>query len=351
MNNHAKPYKIVLIATLVVVISILHYGAIQGDPGLHILHRELFFLPILLASFWFGLRFGLTTAVFVSIIYAPHFLFYKDAHSSLLTVGSQILIFILVGVLLGWLVDRQRKQQQKFLANENLVVLGRAAAVVGNEMHDLLGALKNLSRKSSKLQCTELDADFTQEMARLERMIDVITSFTPSEPANMISHDLNVIIQEHFERYFEKARKAGIHLKTDLDENGCPSRIDPVKTGRILEDLIKNAFEASGPGQSIQIRSRRGGNFCRVEVQDQGSGIRPEHLPKMFTPFFSTKKDGQGLALAACRKILRDLGGDIQITSNWGEGALFTLIIPREKISTSLAEDAISVATRSNSDS
>jgi C4-dicarboxylate-specific signal transduction histidine kinase len=68
----------------------------------------------------------------------------------------------------------------------------------------------------------------------------------------------------------------------------------------------------------------------------------------MFSPFFTTKEDGQGLALAANRKILRDLGGDIQVTSDWGEGAVFTMIIPREKISTSLAEDAITVATRLN---
>jgi signal transduction histidine kinase len=351
MNIQSKPFKIVLIAVLIVIISVLHYGAIKGDLGLHILHRELFFIPILLASFWFGLKAGLTTVVAISLIYAPHVFLYTDAHSSILTVGSQILIFILVGVMLGWLVDRQRKQQEKFIRDKNLVVLGRAAAVVGNEMHDLLSALKNLSLKSSKLECTELDGDFTQEMARLERMIDVITSFTPSEPAKMISHDLNVIIQEHFEQYFETAQKAGVHLKTDFDENGCPSRVDPIRISRIIEDLIKNALEASGPGQSIQIRSRRGGNFCRIEVQDQGSGIRPEHLSKMFAPFFTTKEDGQGLALAACRKILRDLGGDIQVASNWGEGAVFTMIIPREKVSASLAEDAITMATRLNSGS
>jgi len=350
MNMPTKPLKIVLLAALIVIISVLHYGAIRGNLGLHILHRELFFIPILLASFWFGLKFGLTTAVAVSLIYAPYVFLYKDAHSSFLTVGSQILIFNLVGIMLGWLVDRQRKQQQRFLANENLVVLGRAATVVGNEMRDLLGALKKLSRKSSRLKCTELDGDFAQEMTRLERMIDVITSFGPSDTVSMISHDLNVIIHDQLKHHHEKARKAGINLMVDLDENGCPSRVDPGKISRILEDLIKNAFEVSTPGKSIRIRSRRGGTFCRIEVQDQGSGIRPEHLLKIFSPFFTTKENGQGLALAASRKILRDLGGDIQVTSNWGEGATFTMIIPREKTSTSLAEDAISVATRLNSE-
>ena len=116
----------------------------------------------------------------------------------------------------------------------------------------------------------------------------------------------------------------------------------------MLDQLIKNAFEVTPPHKHITIRSRRGGAFCRIEVQDQGSGILPEHLPKMFSPFFTTKKNGQGLALAGSRKVLRDLGGDIQVTSTRGEGATFTMIIPRDKTYTTLAEDAISTATRLN---
>jgi C4-dicarboxylate-specific signal transduction histidine kinase len=68
-----------------------------------------------------------------------------------------------------------------------------------------------------------------------------------------------------------------------------------------------------------------------VEVQDQGPGIRPEHLPKMFVPFFTTKEKGTGLGLAASKKIMHDLGGDIQVASTGAEGSTFTLTIPREQ--------------------
>jgi K+-sensing histidine kinase KdpD len=117
---HAKgnPIKIALIAILVVVITVLHYGIIHANPELHILHRELYFIPILLASFWFGLRFGLTTSVVVSLIYAPHVLLYNDPHSTGLTVSSHILVFNLVAIVLGWLVDREKGQRQEILANQ-----------------------------------------------------------------------------------------------------------------------------------------------------------------------------------------------------------------------------------------
>jgi sigma-B regulation protein RsbU (phosphoserine phosphatase) len=85
---------------------------------LHILHRELYFIPILLASFWFGLRFGLTTSVVVSLIYAPHVLLYNDPHSTGLTVSSHILVFNLVAIVLGWLVDREKGQRQEVLAKQ-----------------------------------------------------------------------------------------------------------------------------------------------------------------------------------------------------------------------------------------
>jgi sigma-B regulation protein RsbU (phosphoserine phosphatase) len=117
---HAKgnPIKIALIAILVVVITVLHYGIIHANPELHILHRELYFIPILLASFWFGLRFGLTTSVVVSLIYAPHVLLYNDPHSTGLTVSSHILVFNLVAIVLGWLVDREKGQRQEILAKQ-----------------------------------------------------------------------------------------------------------------------------------------------------------------------------------------------------------------------------------------
>ncbi len=348
MKIQSQLYKIVLIALLILIISLLHYGAIKGNIGLHLLHRELYFIPILLVSFWFGLKFGLGTAVVISIIYAPHSIIYGSAHVPVLAMISQVFVFLLVAVILGWLVDRQKVQQRRLLAHENLSVLGRAAAVIANEMHDLLSSLKKMSRKSNRLQCTELDADFAHEMMRLETMVEVISSFSPSEKIEMISHDLNAIISDHMKHQAGSAQKTDVRIQMDLDENRCPSRVDPAKVGWILDQLIKNAFEVSAPGKTISIRTRRGGNICRIEVQDQGPGIRREHMSNMFAPFFTTKENGQVLALAGCRKVLRDLGGDIEVRSTFGEGATFTMLIPRDKKSVSLAEEAISTASRLN---
>jgi signal transduction histidine kinase len=330
MNERINTFEIVLISALVAVITLLDYVATPKELGLHLLQRELYFIPIVLASFWFGLKFGLATSVVVSIVYAPHVFIYDDAHGPLVIVSSQILVFNFVAVVLGWLVDRRTRQHQEALVLENEAVLGRAAAAVGHEMKDLLGALKGLTHKGEGLQCTELDRDFEQEMTRLEGMAEALSSLVPSEHVRLISRDLNAIINERLEHYRTTAQKAGIALDVRLDGNGCPTRTDVEKIGWILDNIIKNAIEASTSGQTIQVSSHRGGTFCQVRIQDQGSGIPAEDLSKIFTPFFTTKDTGHGLALAASKKIMRALGGDLLVESQWGEGATFTVTIPRE---------------------
>ena len=152
-----------------VLITVLHYSTIHGHLALHILYRELYFVPILLASFWFGLKFGLATALIVSLVYAPHVFVYDDPHSKFLTIASQILVFNLVAVVPEWLVDRQRRQQMEIIEAKKLALLGRAAVAPGYEMKDILKALKRMVHPED-LQSTKLGRDFDHEMARLERL-------------------------------------------------------------------------------------------------------------------------------------------------------------------------------------
>jgi signal transduction histidine kinase len=346
MNTTKQSLKMSLIVALVVVVSIMHYATLDAHMELHILHRELYFMPILLASFWFGLRTGVVTALMVSLIYAPYTFLRDDPHSTLLAVTAQVLVFILIAFGLGWLVERQKRQQQEVLEAENLSVLGRAAISVGQEMKDLLGALRGIVKKAEEQECTGLSEHFDQEMSRLDQMVEILSSFVTTEPVQVFSRDMNEVITNKLEHYKRAAKKVGVNLETSLDESGCPSIVDKEAIGWVLGQIMKNALQVSDEGQTIQVRSRRSGNFCTVEIEDEGPGIKPEHLPKIFMPFFSTKETGQGLALAACRKTMRDMGGDIQVTSEWGHGATFIITIPREYSGKPLAADPVDTIIR-----
>lgn len=331
MNASKKSLKATIIVTLMALITVLHYRVIQSDLGLHILHRELYFLPIILAGFWFGLKAAAITAIAASLVYSPHVFLYQDGHGHLLTVLSQIAMFLLVGVLLGWLVDRKKRQQKEIIAAENLSVLGRAASTVGYEMQDLLNSLRRhtvgIEKEGGK---SEQEQAIDAELNRLEKMVGILKTFVPSEEVKFVSKDLNDITEDNIQRFRTVAQKEGVTLELDLDRKGCPIMIDTKGLEVIFNELIKNAIEVSSRGQKIIIRTVRDNQFCHIYIEDQGAGIPPEHLPKVLRPFFTTKKDGTGLGLSICNKIITELGGKFQVRSPEGKGAIFVVSIPRE---------------------
>ena len=336
-----NPLKLILIVILVTVISILHYSTIHAQLGHHIPHKGLYFIPIILASFWFGRKIGLFTSISVSILYAAHILVIQGLHNNLLAVTFQLLELNVVAFILGWLVDRRNRQIEENIVTENLAVLGRASTAVGCEMKDLLATLNRIANKAKGLNYTELDQDFTKEMARLEQMVNVLSSFSTTDQVQFFSHDLNEIIRGKINKYKKAANRIGINFETNLDESTCPSRVNISQIEWVVEQILKNALEVSSKGNTIHFRSHRSGDTCTIEVEDEGPGIRMENLKNIFRPFFTTKKEGYGLALAACRKVLQDMGGDVNVKSASGKGALFTIIVPREYSGKPLSMDPI----------
>lgn len=112
MNTGQFLLKVTIVAVSVMIITAIHYSVTNADMGTHLIHRELFFIPILLASFWFGLKAGIITSLAVNVLYVHHLFYYGGAHDNGLTIVFQICIFLVVGILLGWLVDRQKKESE-----------------------------------------------------------------------------------------------------------------------------------------------------------------------------------------------------------------------------------------------
>ena len=341
MDTIKKTAQIGLIVLLVLIVTILHYSSGHGALGAHISHREFYFIPILLSSLWFGLKYGLATAFAISLIYAPQVFVHSETPSNLWPVVFQIMVFNLVALMVGFLVERSKRQQERMFVVEKSAALGRAATAVGHEMKDLLEALKSIASQTARPERRELNQGFEKELARLEQMVDILSSFKTAGPLELFSHDLNEIIRERVKHHRAVAGKNGVSFTTDLDAEGCPSRVDIETIRRVFDRIIQNALEVSLPGKAIHIHSTRKGDRCEVMITDEGPGIKPEHLPQIFKPFFTTKENGDGLALSSSQKLLRDMGGEIQVNSQYGKGATFTVIVPREYSGRSLAIDPV----------
>jgi signal transduction histidine kinase len=351
MKNAPSLSKKYLVGGLVIIITILHYGTSRDSMTLHVLHRELYFLPILLSGFWFGRNAGFMVALLVSFLYSSYILTFPGVHGGMAALIPQVFVFILIGTTFGWLADKERTYQKKRMIDRNIIVLGKAAGAVAYEIKTILKAMRSMFTRAGGLRSAELDQDFEGEMNRLHKMTDILTSYTTPEPGRTFSHDINSIIKERVKHFQKTANKKGVIFVEQLDPDGCPSWIDSRKISWVLDQLIKNALEVSASGDTVYIKSARGADFCTVSVKDEGPGIKPEHLKKIFTPFFTTKPDGHGLALAGCRKSLHDMGGDISVKSTLGDGAGFTLKVPREYSGKSLAEDTATAVLHGKGDS
>jgi len=104
---------------------------------------------------------------------------------------------------------------------------------------------------------------------------------------------------------------------------------DPMQLRHVFINLILNAIDAiQGKGQ-IKIKAEEQGDKIKIEVQDTGIGIPPQYLSQIFNLFFTSKKDGNGIGLAICQKLIQENDGSILVDSTLGEGTTFTIFLPK----------------------
>jgi len=119
-------------------------------------------------------------------------------------------------------------------------------------------------------------------------------------------------------------------FQLELDEKPFRVRGDQEKLTFALENLIRNAIEASDLSQTVVIRTRASadGSMVEIEVQDQGKGIPSDEIEKIFTMFFSTKGKNRGLGLTITRNIINNHNGFIDVLSDKGTGTVFRIMLP-----------------------
>lgn len=129
---------------------------------------------------------------------------------------------------------------------------------------------------------------------------------------------------------------SNVELQLDLADDLRPCDVDENQISQVIDNLVRNAREATPNGGTIRIRARNGNSetdaaesdTVHVEISDDGAGITPEALPHVFDPFFTTKPSGNGLGLAIAHSIIKQHDGSLTVRSSPGAGATFTLSLP-----------------------
>lgn len=317
-----------IIISMIAVLSFLHLQGRHAVYEIHLLHQQLFFIPIILASFWFRLHTGLAIAVLVSIIFLSSMAYHMDSPSIEMSVYTQIALYFIVATLIGWLTGRFQKQQEQAIEEEKLRSITNLASALSFEIQEIVQSLEARYQKHD----TYTDPEVNEEISKLKRLTRAFEQLGRPEKKERISQDLNEMVKKTQRKYQPKAKASHITLATELDKTGCPTMVMNDSIINLFEALVENAIEASPEQSKVILRSTRSGANCRLEVIDFGHGVRQEDVPRLFKPFFTTKAGGHGLTLAAGKKIMQDYEGDLIYESGKEEGSIFKLIVPRENI-------------------
>ena len=177
-----------------------------------------------------------------------------------------------------------------------------------------------------------------RDVRSLSMLIDDLFQMAQLDAGGLALHledsSLSDLISDTLESFSQLADRQKIKIIGSADSNIDPVRVDALRIGRVLNNLIGNALRYTPAGGRIEVRARRTARGVEVSVSDSGEGISIEDQSKIFERFYRGEKSrskatgGSGLGLAISRGIVRAHGGELSVESRPGEGSRFTFTIP-----------------------
>ena len=252
------------------------------------------------------------------------------------------------GELSGWIlvfrdVTPLKNLEEEVRKADRLAMMGTIAAGLAHEIKNPLGGIKGaaqlLARENLSAESVEYVQIVVREAERVDRLVGRLLALTKPRTLALVPVNINEVLDSLLilEGAGGGAKAKKIRIVREFDPSLPFVLGDEDELRQAFLNFIKNALEAvegkpKGEGE-IRVKSRiltdfrvkaveggRGTRMIMVEIHDNGEGIAPEDLQKIFTPFFTTKNTGTGLGLAIAQRALNEQGGAVRILSEKGKG-------------------------------
>lgn len=285
-------------------------------------------------------RLGLRSVICVPIVSrdAVHGVFHLDCSMSHHTyTQEQLRLAVAIGRLTGLAIENARLLEAR-MRTERLAATGETVAYLSHHIRNILQGLQGgaevveLGMKRKSMDIAE--SGWALVRRNLDRTLHLamnMLTFSKERQPRIEPTQLNRIIADVIALVQNRADEQGVVILQELDE--LPEvAIDAEGMHQVILNILLNALDAVGyEGGRITIGSHveSPGDRLAVTIGDSGPGIPPEELGRIFDVFHSSKGHaGTGLGLAAARKIVTELGGEIAVTSEPGEGTVFSVAVP-----------------------
>ncbi len=231
-----------------------------------------------------------------------------------------------------------RRSTEETIQSERLTALTLLAAGVaheiGNPLNSLHIHLQLMERKLRKVPeevREELRGALDVAQEEITRLDSIVQQFLGAiRPSRLQTslENLNVLIEESVRFLKPEIEDRGILVETEMRADLPLIEVDRTQLKQAFYNVIKNAFQAMKRDGLLRIRTDIDDHFVVLTFEDSGVGISAEHMSKVFEPYFTTKASGSGLGLLIVRRIVREHGGEIELSSGEGEGLTITIRLP-----------------------
>ena len=235
-------------------------------------------------------------------------------------------------------VTELKRLEEQLIQAEKLAAMGQMLAGVAHELNNpltaILGVTELLRDSEGVQENTKRQLELTHRQARrAARIVQNLLEFSRPAAPQKKPLDVNTLIERTLQLQDHSLRRNNIHVDFQLQSDLSTVIGDANQLIQVFLNLISNAEQAIREVREtgrIQIRIGRIGGHISVTVQDDGVGVAQEALPKLFDPFYTTKRPGggTGLGLSICMSIVREHGGSIDVETLPAGGSAFTVYLP-----------------------
>lgn len=231
-------------------------------------------------------------------------------------------------------VTDKRQLQQHLEHSRRLADMGRMAASLAHQIRTpLASALLYVSQLNGMTSNSELQQRFSgkalKSLKGLEKLIADMLLFANGGGSTRERHTASQLLVQALEPLAPRLAAQGIELVREFEPGEQLLEVNATLLISALQNLLTNAIQAMPEGGRLTISIHGDHNMVVLGVRDSGPGIAPALQPRLFEPFVTSRAGGTGLGLAVVQAVARASGGEVNCESRPGEGALFTLRLPR----------------------